>query len=239
MGSSPRILDCGDGGLYLEFGDTQDIETSLAAVQFGEKLERALPTGLIEIIPAFASLTVIYDPLVVERADLVQSIEALEQNSAASTASSPLWTIPVLYGHGEDCDLEPIAAEVGLTADAVIELHSQEVYQVYMLGFLPGFAYLGDVKDPLRLSRRKTPRARVPRGSVAIVAGLTAVYPLVSPGGWHLLGTTPVRMWDVARQDRPLLKPGDKVRFQPISEQEAQTLAQKVQQGWAPAPVEC
>ncbi len=108
-----------------------------------------------------------------------------------------------------------------------------------MLGFLPGFAYMGDLPEPLRLPRRATPRARVPAGSVAIAAEMTSVYPLESPGGWHLIGSTPILLWDMARHDEPLLKPGDKVRFAPVSGSEAENLRRKVEAGWRPSPVEC
>jgi KipI family sensor histidine kinase inhibitor len=107
-----------------------------------------------------------------------------------------------------------------------------------MLGFAPGFVYLGDLPQALRLPRRATPRARLPAGSVAIASDMTAIYPIESPGGWHLIGITPVALWDMARRDEPLLKPGDHVRFKPVSEAEAEALRRLAAEGWAPEPVE-
>jgi KipI family sensor histidine kinase inhibitor len=107
-----------------------------------------------------------------------------------------------------------------------------------MLGFLPGFAYMGDLPRELQLPRRATPRARVPAGSVAIAAEMTAIYPLESPGGWHLIGWTPIPLWDMARMDGPLLRPGDKVSFKPVGPDEAATLAARIEAGWLPEPVE-
>ncbi len=129
------------------------------------------------------------------------------------------------YGGGGGPDLTEAAERAGLSVDDAVALHAGAVYDVYMLGFLPGFAYLGDLPDALRLPRRATPRARVPAGSVAIAAEMTAIYPLESPGGWHLIGSTPVRPWDMSLRREPLFRPGDRVRFQPVSLAEAQELA--------------
>jgi len=124
-----------------------------------------------------------------------------------------------------------------MTASEAASLHAGQLYQVYMLGFLPGFAYLGDLPEPLQLPRRSTPRARVPSGSVAIAAEMTAVYPLESPGGWHLIGYTPIVLWDIVRQDEPLLKPGDQVRFVEVSSRESEELRDRSAAGWRPEPV--
>ena len=166
--------------------------------------------------------------------------EAQRLFAVSQTAAGPgrTFEIPVLYGGEAGPDLDEVAARAGIAAQEAARLHASQLYHVYMLGFLPGFAYLGSVPEPLRLPRRATPRARVPAGSVAIASDMTAVYPLESPGGWHLIGSTPVVLWDMARQDEPLLKPGDRVRFVPIDDVEAAGLRLRAAAGWKPEPVE-
>ncbi len=146
--------------------------------------------------------------------------------------------MPVVYGGEGGPDLKGVAEGSSLTEQEVIALHAGTLYQVYMLGFLPGFAYLGDVPAPLRHPRRSTPRASVPAGSVAIAADMTAIYPLESPGGWHLIGWSPVVLWDMGRHKEPLLKPGDWVKFCPVTAREADSLRQSAAEGWRPEPVD-
>src|SRR5262249_27284071 len=146
--------------------------------------------------------------------------------------------LPVVYGEDAGPDLSDVAARLGMLPEEVIDLHTAQTYHVYMLGFAPGFAYLGDLPQALRLPRRGTPRARVPIGSVAIASDMTAIYPLESPGGWHLIGITPLVLWDMARRDEPLLMPGDHVRFKPINAEEAEALRHNAAEGWAPKPLE-
>ena len=124
--------------------------------------------------------------------------------------------IPVRYGGADGPDLLEVAERVGLASERVAELHASVVYRVAILGFMPGFAYLGELPQALRLPRRDTPRTRVPAGSVAIAGLQTAVYPAATPGGWHLLGRTDVRLWDIDRDPPAMLRPGDQVRFEPI-----------------------
>lgn len=238
MQLSPAFFDCAESSLIVSFGSHYSKELSLAILDLSLRLEKAGLCGLQESIPALSSLTVFYDPLDLPRERLIAAIETLCKVNLARPQSGPLWEIPVVYGGECGPDLGDAAARAGLSGEEVIGLHAAQVYYVYMLGFLPGFAYLGDLPGPLRLPRRATPRARVPTGSVAIAADMTAVYPLESPGGWHLIGTTPLVLWDLARQNEPLLKPGDRVRFKPSSAREAEALRQKAADGWQLQPVE-
>jgi KipI family sensor histidine kinase inhibitor len=157
--------------------------------------------------------------------------QALHQRLAqvASRARLPrgrLHLIPVVYGGPFGPDLDWVAATAGLSPQEVVQLHVQATYRVWMVGFLPGFAYMGPVDSRLALVRRATPRVRVPAGSVAIAGGMTGIYPVDSPGGWHVIGRTWVRLWEPRRRSPALLRPGDRVRFVAVSVEQAPA-------GWA------
>ncbi len=238
MRPSFTFIDCGESAFLVDFGPRYSRGLSLAILDAGERLSAASLPGLRECVPALSSLTVFYDPLQLPRERLVEEIEKLFAASEPAPSHGRTFNIPVLYGGEGGPDLDRVAEAAGIAPEEAVRLHAGPLYHVYMLGFLPGFAYLGDIPEPLRLPRRSTPRARVPAGSVAIAADMTAVYPLESPGGWHLIGSTPVALWDMARHDEPLLKPGDGVRFQPVSAGEAKALSRRVAEGWRPAPSE-
>lgn len=217
-----RILDLGDTAFTIEFGDRIDpaiqhrvaaLDTALAAAKAADRLP-----GLIEIVPTFRSLTLIYDPLHTTR-DTVEAVvrDCLATGSATTASTGRHWRLPVVYGGEDGPDLEAVARASGLDPAAVVEAHAGVDYVVYMLGFLPGFPFMGDVPPVLRLPRRAEPRVRVPAGSVAIATGLTAIYPWESPGGWHLLGRCPAPLFDPRRDTPALLAAGDQVRFTPVT----------------------
>jgi KipI family sensor histidine kinase inhibitor len=238
MRLSSSFFDCAESGLIVSFGSQYNRELSLAILDISRRLENKGLPGLRESIPALSSLTVFYDPLSLSREHLIETIEDLCADDISSSHSSRLWNIPVVYGGAEGPDLDEAAASADIPAEELVNLHAGQDYHVYMLGFLPGFAYLGDLPPKLRLPRRETPRARVPAGSVAIASDMTAIYPLESPGGWHLIGSTPLVLWDLSRSEEPLLKPGDRVRFNPISANDANSLRVKIADGWQPRPTE-
>jgi KipI family sensor histidine kinase inhibitor len=173
--------------------------------------------GVVEIVPAYAAVTVFFEGSAAEmrtRLDTLCHSEPDGHPERSEGAEPRLHTIPVRY---DGPDLHAVAEQTGLSSDEVIRRHSEPEYLVYLLGFVPGFAYLGDLHPSLVLPRRSSPRTRVPAGSVAIAGAQTAVYPLTTPGGWHLLGTTPLDLFDAARDPAALLSSGDRVRFEPIS----------------------
>lgn len=172
--------------------------------------------GVVDVVPTFRSVTVHYDCRRIRGSVLQETIGALAMPDARGEGEGQLVEIPVCYGGSSGPDLEVAARELGMTAEGLAARHGAVDYRVYMLGFLPGFAYLGDLPADLRLPRLGTPRTRVPWGAVAIADGMTAVYPSVSPGGWRLIGRTPWRLFDSAT-GRALLQPGDRVRFAAIS----------------------
>jgi KipI family sensor histidine kinase inhibitor len=238
MQLSFTFLDCAESALLVDFGHHYSKALSLAILTASERLAKAELPGLQECVPALSSLTVFYDPLQLSRDRLAAEIETLLGTQSGVPDRGRGFDIPVAYGGDGGPDLGAVAGQASLSEDAAIELHAAQLYQVYMLGFLPGFAYLGDLPEPLRLPRSHTPRVRVPAGSVAIAADMTAIYPLESPGGWHLIGFSPVVLWDIGREQEPLLQPGDKVRFVPVSHEEAAELRRHAAEGWRPEPWE-
>jgi len=219
---SARYLPAGESALIVEFGNAIDkslvdavsnLRSHIEALQESQRL-----TGVLETIPTFRSLAIIIDPLHTS-IDVVQEIlETYPVSGSVQRASAgTAWRLPVCYHKDYGPDLDFVAKASGLSSEEVISTHNQTPYQVYLLGFQPGYGFLGNTKPELHLPRRTEPRVRIPKGSVAIALKLTCVYPWESPGGWHLLGQCPVPMFD-ANANRPtLLSPTDQVRFEPVS----------------------
>lgn len=216
VGALARFLPVGDTAIAVEFGSVIAPEINALVHRTAALLALAPPPGLVETVPTFRSLLVHYDPCVTSAETLQAALAELDLGENAGTATARLWHLPVLYGGEAGPDLEEVARATGLSAEAVIALHSGQDYRVYVQGFLPGFAYLGDLPAELDLPRLTVPRVRVPAGSVAIAQRMTGVYPLESPGGWRLIGNTPVRFFDPGLTPPTLFTPGDRVRFVPV-----------------------
>jgi KipI family sensor histidine kinase inhibitor len=181
----------------------------------------ALQDDLIDLVPSYASLLVIYDGLRTDHFSVSRRLHALQPAIAEAIAAEGGREIvlPVYYSAESGADLERLARESGLSIEEVIALHSAAEYTVYAIGFAPGFAYLGHVDPRIAAPRLATPRKRVPRGAVAIADRQTAVYPAVSPGGWNLIGTCPQRLFDPEQTPPMPVAVGDRVRFEPIDRQ--------------------
>jgi KipI family sensor histidine kinase inhibitor len=215
--SAIRFLPCGDTALTVQFGETIDAQLNAQVLALAEKLAAACLPGVNELVPTFRSLTIHFDPRAITPATLAQQVDALLSAALPDRVASRRFTVPVCYDAAFGADLDDVSGLTGLSVADVIARHSAPTYHVYSVGFLPGFPYLGDLCAELVLPRRPTPRLKVPPGSVAIAMAMTGVYPLESPGGWHILGRTPVPLFD-CRQDPPsLLRPGDKVKFTPVT----------------------
>jgi KipI family sensor histidine kinase inhibitor len=234
-----RFLSAGDTALTVEFGRTAEPRFSaLVLALYGRLSASALP-GLIELVPTLRSLTIHYDPCQTSAEALSQSIGPLLDGLEAQPLSGRRWLIPVCYAPELAPDLDEVARRTGLSREDVVRLHTGAGYRVYMLGFLPGHPYMGDLPEALRLPRRETPRIVVPAGSVAIATALTGIYPLESPGGWHLIGRTPARLFDPARDPAVLMAPGDEVRFEAIGRVQFDQLEKASRDGsWMPTPLE-
>lgn len=203
-----RICDVGDTAFAVELEDGERVVALNRAIRDAGPIP-----GLVETIPALRSLLVIVDPAGSSRAAVEAEIRRLAAEAAPqSEADGRLWRIPVLY---DGPDLDAVARACGLTPAQVVEAHCGTLYRVRMLGFMPGFAYLGTLPEALRLPRRSQPRVRVPAGSLAMADDMTAIYPWDSPGGWHLLGRTDIVLFDPGREPPALLAAGDRVEFVP------------------------
>lgn len=215
-GIGATIVPLGEQAWTVVLGETVDRMLHRRVTALAARITAARIPGLVEIVPAYATVTVFFEG---DAEEMRRQLVALSHAPATGhperteAAEPQLHTIPVRY---TGPDLAYIASETGLTLEQIIQRHSSREYLVYLLGFVPGFGYLGDLDPSLVLPRRATPRTRVPAGSVAIAGAQTAVYPLATPGGWHLIGTTTTAMFDPAREPAALLKAGDRVRFEPV-----------------------
>lgn len=202
----------GDRGLLIEY--PREISPEINALVRGADAVLAGLPGVVETVPAFRSVLAVYDPLVVGFDDLAECAEAAVRAAKPAPAEGgALLEVPVVYGGAHGPDLDAVAAVCGLSPADVIRLHTATTYRVYMLGFSPGFPYLGLLPSELRVPRRATPRTRIPTGSIAIADLFAGVYPQETPGGWHLIGRTPLRLFDPYGDPLCLLQPGDRVRF--------------------------
>ena len=226
-----RFLSAGDRALVVEFGDRIDRRLSAEVLRLDAVIRAERLNGVVETVPTFRSLTVYYDPLATGRAVLERAIADLLDQGRADSGHARLWRVPVCYEGAFAPDLAEVARLTGLAPAEVVALHSGTRFHVYMLGFLPGFPYMGDLPQPLSLPRRADPRVRVPAGSISIATTLTAIYPYESPGGWHLIGTTPIRLFDLGRTPPALLAPGDTVLFQPINSAAFGSIKDAVERG--------
>jgi KipI family sensor histidine kinase inhibitor len=212
-----RILNAGDSALLVQLPSRIDPDVSAAVIALAASLEERIGTLLRDIVVGYCSLTVYFDPLTIDAAWLEAVVaESAEEIDDTEEAIGPLLDVPVCYGGDLGPDLAEVASFAGCSVEEVIALHSGAVYRVYVVGFVPGFPYMASVDPRLALPRRASPRTRVPAGSVAVAAGQTGIYPAETPGGWHLIGRTPVKPYDPARPQPFLFKPGDRVRFVPI-----------------------
>ena len=213
--SSPRILACGDAALTVEFGSTIDPRLNARVLALDPRVAAGVP-GVVETVPTYRSLLVHYDPLGTDFARLSEAILALCGDLPDTPADARIWRIPVVYGGDFGIDLEDVAARHGIAPADVIAKHSAPTYRVYMIGFLPGFSYLGGLDPAIATPRRESPRTDTPAGTISIGGVQALVASIAAPSGWHLLGRTPVRTFMPGRDPTFLLGPGDRVRFEAI-----------------------
>src|SRR5262245_41127613 len=226
----PRFLPAGDGGLIVELGNTIDARINARVIALDRKIAAAEIDGVLETVPTYRSLLVLYDPLRIRARQLIERLADLVSHEEA-VVEERRWLFPVAYGGEHGMDLDFIALTHDLTTDEVVRLHSQADYRVYMIGFVPGFSYLGGLPPALATPRRTDPRSRTPAGSVSLGGIQAAIHSIESPSGWHMLGRTPVRLFDLAREPAFLLRPGDRVRFVPIPPAELARLVALVEKG--------
>ena len=214
----PIFRIAGDRGLLVEYGNGIDPELNRKVRAIALATEQASPEGLLEVIPTYRSIILIYDPGVTSPHHLEAVLLSLEERLTEIDIPLPKTVqIPVCYGGELGPDIGFVARHNNLTAANVIRIHSAPHYQIYMVGFTPGFPYLGGLPEALHTPRLETPRTLVPAGSVGIANAQTGVYSIDSPGGWRLIGRTPLRLFDPKRANPFLFKAGDLLKFEPIS----------------------
>ncbi|HEV8663507.1 MAG TPA: 5-oxoprolinase subunit PxpB [Candidatus Methylomirabilis sp.] len=228
----PRFLPAGDAALTVEFGNRIALPLNRKVRALALAMEKAALPGVIEVVPTYRSLTIYYDPLSFSLTDLRLKVEdLLERLEEIPLPASRLVTIPTVYGGEYGPDLAFVAQHCGLTEEAVIRLHTRPTYHVYMLGFTAGYAYLGGMPKRLTTPRLPSPRLRVPAGSVGIGGNQTGVYPVESPGGWRLIGRTPLTLFDPSWEVPVLIQPGDQVKFVRIAPDEFEARRERARRG--------
>lgn len=214
-----RLL--GDRGLILEFGDEINLEINQRVRRMALAIQAEAIQGIIETVPTYRSLLIIYNPLLLPVASLKKRLKKVEEGLQEIPLPEPKLTkVPVVYGGLYGPDLEFVAQYHGISSEEVIHLHCSKPYWIYMIGFMPGYPYMGELPEALITPRLKTPRLSVPKGSVAIAQRQTGIYSMESPGGWQIIGRTPLELFDPQRDPPALLRMGDQVQFYPISEKE-------------------
>jgi KipI family sensor histidine kinase inhibitor len=232
VNAPPRFLPAGDTALVVEFGDTIDPAINRRVRDLLLAIERATISGVVDLVPTYRSLLVSYDPLVIGIDELQERIALLEAAPGDSPMPPPrLVEIPTAYGGEFGPDLGFVAEHAGLSPNEVVALHAGTDYLVYMMGFSPGFCYLGGMSGKIATPRLKTPRTAIPAGSVGIAQQQTGIYPTESPGGWQLIGRTPVSLFDPHRQPPVLVEAGDYIRFAPVSVDEYATIRAAIRAG--------
>jgi KipI family sensor histidine kinase inhibitor len=228
----PRIVPAGEAAFLVELGDEIGEAATDRVLRLATALDAMAMTGIIDRVPGYTTLLVVFDPAAVDPDRLSGTLVRLDRD-AVSMPLSPgrLVTIPVAYGGDFGPDLKAVAKHAGLSESDVIERHAGANYRVGCVGFVPGFAYLVGLPSDLQTPRRSTPRSRVPAGSVAIGGAQTGVYPFETPGGWHLIGRTPLRPFDPNRAEPALLQAGDRVRFEPIAPAAFAVISDQVERG--------
>ncbi|MBM3391624.1 MAG: 5-oxoprolinase subunit PxpB [Betaproteobacteria bacterium] len=220
----PKLLPLGDAAWTVEFGEAVDPALHARVMGFAQALERAALPGVIEWVPTFRSCTVHFDPLSPLADGLGERLLEIAAGAPAAAVLGRRWRIPVLFGGEAGPDLAELAARCGTSAEAIVARMTAAVFRVYMLGFMPGFPYMGGLPEELAMPRLATPRKQVPARSLAVTGTLCAIYPFASPGGWRLLGRTPLALFDVRRPAPALFAPGDEAMWQAIDATECARL---------------
>lgn len=218
----------GDQAIVIEVGSEINEQTQNHVRVISSLLETHAPEWMIEFIPAFTTVSVFYDPLLILYNEVKIELTAqLEKASEMAVPPSRTVEIPVCYGGDYGPDLEFVAQHNGLSTEKVIRIHTEGSYTIHMIGFAPGFPYLGGMPAEIAAPRRESPRVRIPERSVGIAGKQTGIYPISTPGGWQLIGRTPIRLFVPEQEIPSLLRAGDTIRFLQISEAEYQALEAK------------
>ena len=215
-----KFCNQGESGLVVEFGTSIDPAINAAVHRIAGRLRQELPKGIDAVVPTYRSLMIYFDPLVISRAELKQAVEKIQASlsgPATGEKEGRKVIIPTCYGGEFGPDLSFVASHAGLEPDEVIRIHSSTAYKLYMIGFTPGFPYLGGMSEKIATPRLEKPRTCIPAGSVGIAGTQTGLYPMESPGGWQLIGRTPLKVFNPEAADPFLYVAGDYLQFEPVS----------------------
>ena len=216
-----KILTVGDSSVLIEFGKEISPAINARIATMVKLLKVQQIEGIIDMIPSFCALLINYDSRVISYSKLKKRLEnVLKLDAESESVATRVFEIPVCYGGKYGPDMTNLEEHSGLSEKEIIQIHSGSDYLIYMLGFLPGFPYLGGLDERIHIPRLASPRIKIPAGSVGIGGAQTGIYPLDSPGGWQLLGQTPVKTYDPERETPILFEAGDYIRFVPVSEKE-------------------
>ena len=220
-----RILTVGDCAISVEFGQEISLEINHKVMALKMVLEREPIRGIVELIPTYCSLLIQYDPMELRYGQLREKLYTLvNQLDKVEMPPKQVVEIPVAYGGEYGPDLGEVARAHNISEEEVIKLHSEPEYPIYMLGFVAGFPYLGGMNKAIATPRKKSPRLKIEAGSVGIAGEQTGIYSVESPGGWQIIGRTPLKLYDVNRNEPVLLKAGQYIKFKPITKEEFRTM---------------
>lgn len=232
MYDKTKFIPAGDKSVVMEFGNSINPKINAKIRNMVIAIDKSDFYGIEEVIPTYRSILIIYDPLLIEYKELIEGLKEMENSLGDSKHSETrIIELPTVYGGEYGPDIEFVAKHNNLTIEEVIKIHSSTDYLVYMLGFTPGFSYLGGMSGKIETPRLQVPRTKIPAGSTGIAGKQTGIYPIDSPGGWQLIGRTPVKLYDPLADPPVLLNAGDYVRFIPVDEEEYLEILDLVNKG--------
>jgi inhibitor of KinA len=227
-----HYIPSGDSAFIIKTGNIISEETNISVRKLLIRIENAKIDGIIDFIPSYNELMVCYNPVVIGYRKILDTLRSFEESiDTIELPQASVIHIPVLYGGDAGPDLNEVADFTGLSAEEVVNIHHSTSYLVYMLGFTPGFCYLGGMDQRIAVPRKQTPRFKIPGGAVGIAEKQTGIYPIESPGGWQLIGQTPVRLFDPLKKPEFLVTAGDYIKFFPVKEDEYTNISRDVKEG--------
>jgi len=227
-----QYIPSGDSAVIIKAGDEISEEINLTVRKLLVRIEHENIIGVIDFIPSYNELMICYDPSIISSRKLLDTLRTLETNiDTIELPESEIIHVPVFYGSQSGPDLNEVASRNNLSEEEVVKIHTSGSYKVYMLGFTPGFCYLGGMDQRIATPRKQSPRLIIPAGAVGIAEKQTGIYPIASPGGWQLIGKTPLRLFDPAKKPEFLIQAGDYIKFYPITEYEFKDILKEVNEG--------